>query len=59
MSKKHFIALADYIKMSDVEWTDEHLRVLADFCRWTNSRFMRDRWLGYIKGTNGPNGGNR
>jgi hypothetical protein len=57
MSKKDFIALADFIKNSDVKFTDEHLVVLAAFCRAQNYRFMLDRWLGYIRGTNGPNGG--
>ncbi len=57
MSKKDFIALADYIKTSDVEWTQMHLEVLADFCKAQNSAFMRGRWLGYIKGENGPSGG--
>ena len=33
------------------------LEQLADFCKSRNSRFLRDRWLGYIKGENGPNGG--
>lgn len=30
---------------------------LADFCQSQNPRFMRDRWLGYIAGTCGKNGG--
>lgn len=30
---------------------------LADFCKSQNGAFDRDRWLGYIDGTNGPNGG--
>jgi hypothetical protein len=30
---------------------------LADFCQSQNPRFMRDRWLGYIAGENGKNGG--
>ena len=57
MTKKHFIALADAIKQTHVTFTSEHLDVLADFCREQNPRFDRARWLGYIRGENGPNGG--
>lgn len=32
---------------------------LADFCQAQNAQFNRERWLGYIDGTNGPNGGLR
>ena len=31
--------------------------MLADFCASQNSRFDRERWLGYIAGECGPNGG--
>jgi len=33
------------------------LETLADFCSQQNPRFNRERWLGYIAGTNGPSGG--
>jgi hypothetical protein len=33
--------------------------VLADFCRTQNPRFDRERWLDYIAGKCGPNGGKR
>lgn len=75
MTKKHFIALADHLRL---EWEGKlgayvtkhpnpsaavvsHLIVesLADFCQSQNARFDRERWLGYIRGTNGPNGGPR
>ena len=73
MSKKHFIALADAIremepinlKQKDSRATAEHRQWelmrdgLADFCQSQNSNFKRDRWLGYIAGTNGKNGGAR
>jgi hypothetical protein len=69
MSKKHFIALADAIRayqdlpnqglpMMNV-FTDNQIRMLADFCQAQNSNFNRERWLGYIAGTNGKNGGKR
>lgn len=71
MSKKDFIALADAIReynancevesksrgMSDVPFYTKQLDVLADFCARQNPAFKRDRWLGYIAGTNGKNGG--
>jgi hypothetical protein len=74
MTKKHFIALADYIKEHNrlVEFKTgtglEHLRestpfdanhieALADFCQSQNSNFNRERWLEYVAGKCGPNGG--
>ena len=69
MTKKHFIALADAIRSmpSFVELEqekrviekDDMLRVLADFCAAQNDQFNRERWLGYIAGSNGKNGGAR
>ncbi len=63
MSKKDFIALADAIRQHnrfehglDV-FNEKHISVLADFCQSQNPRFMRERWLGYIDGENGKNGG--
>ena len=67
MSKKDFIALADAIKWHNetcghTDWSPEfvqsHLDTLAQFCKQQNSNFKRERWLGYIAGENGPNGGN-
>lgn len=61
MSKKHFIALADAIRMhnkySEDKFTESQLIALAEFCRDQNSNFKRDRWLDYIAGNCGPNGG--
>ncbi len=60
MTKKHFIALADCIISANrhgCKFTEEHLSELADFCKFQNSLFNRERWLGYINGENGPNGG--
>ena len=59
MSKKDFIAMADYIRTSDVKFKEGQLEVLAAFCKAQNSRFLRERWLGYIHGLNGPNGGKK
>lgn len=61
MSKKDFIELADHIRFSmgdeGIEWTEEQLNVLASFCGTQNCRFLRQRWLAYIKGKCGPSGG--
>ena len=67
MSKKHFIALADIVRGSNYNiageeienrpFSDYAIRRLADFCESFNPRFNRSRWLGYIAGTCGPNGG--
>ena len=68
MSKKHFIALADDIRIQNAAakhnsnytaFTEDQLVMLAEFCRSTNPRFMRERWLSYIAGECGPNGGAR
>jgi hypothetical protein len=66
MSKKDFIALADNIRSFNLgcahllpgqQFSELHLANLADFCRSQNPAFNRERWLGYIKGQNGPSGG--
>ena len=68
MSKKDFIALADGIRKHNnpmTEWDDPssapfdgcQIRAIADVLKYQNPRFNRQRWLGYIAGTNGPSGG--
>jgi hypothetical protein len=63
MSKKDFIALADVIKAYNNEpkfrlgFCPSQLDALADFCQAQNPAFKRDRWLAYIAGECGPNGG--
>jgi hypothetical protein len=68
MTKKTFIALADSIREHNVvsgnntdytAFTTNQIEALADFCQSQNSNFNRDRFLGYIAGTNGPSGGAR
>jgi hypothetical protein len=62
MTKKHFIALADALRdygqhvSSKPDW-EALLHQMADFCTSQNPRFDRARWLGYIEGECGPNGG--
>lgn len=72
MSKQDFIALADAIRPVlngpiMVNETGKLARTiqgdmteaLAAFCAAQNPRFDRARWLAYIAGTVGPNGGAR
>ena len=67
MTKQHFIALADTLRdlaptgerMTDaaIEQYDMTVRALADFCATQNPVFNRERWLAYVAGECGPNGG--
>ena len=73
MTKKNFIALADTLKalepinlkQKDARASAEHrqwettVQRLADFCAEQNPQFNRERWLGYIAGSSGNNGGVR
>ena len=55
MSKKDFIALADAVRGEG--FTDAQLDILARFCASRSAQFLRDRWLAYVRGECGPNGG--
>ena len=60
MSKKDFIALADVIKEAEkigYPFSQSNIGLLADFCQYQNNNFMRGRWLDYIAGKCGKNGG--
>jgi len=65
MTKQAFIALADRVKyyndhFADAEnppFTQNQIFELAAFCGSQNDRFMADRWLDYIAGKCGRNGG--
>ena len=69
MTKKHFIALADAIRGTDVPDDGTMFNrgrrlqysvtvgALVDFCRAQNPRFNTCLWLGYLRGECGPNGG--
>ena len=73
MSKKHFIALADAMRTVEARiaeaeptsvirndpWAIMQLirHVIANVCAAENSRFNRQRWMEYIAGECGPNGG--
>jgi hypothetical protein len=55
MSKKDFIALADALRGKNIPL--DVLEAIMEFCEKQNPRFMRDRWLGYLRGECGKNGG--
>ena len=70
MSKKDFIALGNAIREHNAGkrrifganaermcFNQEQVDSLADFCQSQNPNFMRDRWLAYIAGEVGSNGG--
>lgn len=61
MSKREFIELADLIIYERGfgwdRWKDVNVESLAKFCKQSNSRFNKVRWLAYINGECGPNGG--
>lgn len=66
MTKKHFIELADMIRehnrqvragLPHTEFADNQIEALASFCKSQNSNFNRERWISYINGECGPNGG--
>ena len=65
MTKKNFVALADSIREhnrvakfnGETAFTDDQLAALARFCASENPAFKRERWLSYIAGECGPNGG--
>ena len=60
MSKNHFISLADYIRDTKhycEPFTQDQIKHLADFCHAQNSAFKRERWIDYIQGKCGKNGG--
>lgn len=55
MTKKDFISLADHLR--GLSPPAEILAAVVRFCRSQNSRFMESRWLNYLRGDSGPNGG--
>ena len=72
MTKKTFIALADSIREHNrikrnvfganaerMCFNIEQVEALADFCQSQNSNFNRERWMDYVAGNCGPNGGQR
>lgn len=56
MTKRDFIALADWIRKNG-QWSVDDVFSVAGFCQQQNHRFNKGRWLGYLRGKCGPNGG--
>ena len=63
MTKKHFIALADAIKEYQNKgrnlFNEDQIEILGRFCKSQNPAFNKERWLDYISGKCGPNGGKK
>jgi hypothetical protein len=60
MTKQNFIALADAIRRQNdgpMAMSREQVEFLADFCQSQNPAFKRERWLDYVAGKCGKNGG--
>jgi len=64
MTKKYFISLANAIRGHNRSvgntlqlFNPSHLDALADFCASQNPAFNRERWMRYVNGECGPNGG--
>jgi hypothetical protein len=67
MNKKQLVALADAIREHNnnglsseypfQSFNEGQIEALANFCQSQNPNFKRERWLGYIAGENGKNGG--
>ena len=57
MTKKHFIALADTLRPFKDEMSYEMKQAIINFCWLQNKEFKADRWIGYLEGSNGKNGG--
>ena len=66
MSKQDFIKLADALRAEKpgdnwnpnkrVQW-ELDVKAIAEVCAASNPRFKRERWMAYIAGTCGKNGG--
>lgn len=59
MTKKHFIALAETVRdmLAVGGINDDGIKLLSAFCGTQNPNFKQDRWINYIHGQCGPNGG--
>ena len=55
MTKKDFIALADYVRDANIDQCTQ--MKLCEFMRSRNPNFKTFRWLEYLAGNCGPNGG--
>lgn len=55
MTKKDFIGLADALRGVELNVDDQEF--IAQFLARNNPKFKRDRWLAYLRGECGRNGG--
>lgn len=55
MTKKDFISLADALRGSKL--SQAIVDRLCDWMQSQNPQFMRNRWVMYLNGECGPNGG--
>jgi len=66
MSKRDFVKLADALRAERpgdnwnpnkrVQW-ELDIKAIANVCAESNPRFKRERWMSYVNGECGPNGG--
>lgn len=59
MTKKLIISLAKHIINNRDQFSDEAIELIADWIASVNPAFLRGRFIGFINGENGPNGGER
>jgi len=59
MTCKEMMSLGEYVKGARGSFSLHAMCTLCDFMKATNPRFDRDRWLAYVSGAAGPNGGKR
>lgn len=62
MTKKDFVALAITLRPmiengNEIVNVDEVINRLSQFCETQNPQFNKSRWLGFIAGECGSNGG--
>lgn len=50
-------AIREHNEFHGIKFNIDQLNTLADFCHFQNPSFDRHRWLDYIAGKCGPNGG--
>ena len=59
LTKRVLISLADTIRNAHDPFSKEQIEQLASFCSKHNPYFKRERWIRYINGECGSNGGAR
>ena len=59
MTKKDFITLADHIRDNRDQFPPSAVESLAAWLTTNYPRFKRQRWISYIDGECGPNGGQK